>query len=115
MEPSAAVHCPDDTVNVNPKGNQMALFFPGKSKCPICNTVVGANEEHVATSHFISDGSDPLWSYSDAALHKACFLQWQHRQEFVAKFNALAGTINFGNDTYHEMQPDGAILSKKRR
>jgi hypothetical protein len=40
----------------------MALFIPGISKCPICNTVVGENDERVATSHFIGDKADPLWS-----------------------------------------------------
>jgi hypothetical protein len=32
----------------------------------------------------------------------------------VARFNTLVGMITFGNGTYHEMQPDGTILSRKR-
>jgi hypothetical protein len=33
----AATHSHDYIVNANPKVNQMALVFPGKSKCPSCN------------------------------------------------------------------------------
>ena len=92
----------------------MALIFPGKSTCPICNTVVGETEKYVATTHFIGDTADPLWPFSDAVMHRACFLQWQHRQDFVARYNALMGTITWGNGTYHEMQADGTIVSKQR-
>ena len=92
----------------------MALFFPGHSKCPICDTVVGGADDYVATTHFIGDEADPLWAYSDAVMHRSCFLRWSHRRAFVAKYNATIGAITWGNGTYHDMQPDGTILSKRR-
>ncbi len=92
----------------------MALIFPGRSRCAICRTIVGVEDEYVATSHFIGDNSDPLWAFSDAVMHKGCFWRWENRQEFVAKYNATMGAITWGNGTYHDMQPDGTILSKQR-
>jgi hypothetical protein len=37
-------------IEENPRGNKMALFFPGNSQCPICNTAVGGSEDFVATT-----------------------------------------------------------------
>ncbi len=92
----------------------MALVFRGKSRCPICGDVIGQEDDIVATTHFITGREDPLWRFSDAAMHKKCFLSWELRETFVAQFNAEMGAITWGNGTFHEMQPDGSILSKKR-
>ncbi|HKI36223.1 MAG TPA: hypothetical protein VKA46_30480 [Gemmataceae bacterium] len=92
----------------------MALILPGKSRCPLCDTVIRAGDDIVATTHFIGDPTDLLWNFSDAAMHKACFLAWKYREEFVAKYNAVMGSITWGNGSYHDMQPDGTIIMKHR-
>jgi hypothetical protein len=68
----------------------------------------------LATSHFIADRNDPLWWFSDSAMHRSCFLTWQDREAFVAKFNQLVGGITFGNSTYHHMESDGTIAVLQR-
>jgi hypothetical protein len=92
----------------------MAQILIGKTKCALCNVVIKDNDEVVATSHFIADSEDPLWRFSDAAMHKKCFLEWDQRGPFVEKFNRIAGAITHGNGTYHQMNSDGSIASLSR-
>ena len=87
----------------------VALIFPGKTECSLCGNVIMAGDEIVATSHFIADRNDPLWRFSDSAMHRSCFLTWDQREAFVAKFNERVGPITFGNGTYHHMDSDGTI------
>ena len=92
----------------------MALILLGKTECAICKVVLAEGEHIVATSHFIADRSDPLWRFSDAAMHKACFLGWNQRENFVEKFNQIVSPLTFGNGTYHHMEPDGTITNRTR-
>ena len=64
----------------------MALFQPGKTECPLCRKVIGKDDEAVGTTHFIADQTDPLWQYSDAMFHKRCLDAWEHRDEFIARY-----------------------------
>ncbi len=89
----------------------MALIIVGKSKCPICGEVLQEGQRRVATSHFIYEKSDPLWRFSDAGMHYDCFQRWDHREEFVAKYNATMGQKAWGNGTRHHMLPDGIVES----
>jgi len=89
----------------------MALIIRGKSVCPICGQVLNENDRLVATQHFIADQEDPLWRYSDAGMHYACFQVWPSRELFVAKYNATLGSIVWGNGTRHHMSADGTIES----
>jgi hypothetical protein len=64
----------------------MAIVMRGKSTCPLCGKVLGKDDAIVGTTHFIADQNDPLWRFSDAAMHRACFDAWEHRAEFEAKY-----------------------------
>ena len=92
----------------------MALILLGKTQCSICDIVIRGGEALVATTHFVSDEADPLWRFSDSAMHRSCFLEWPLRKEFIAKYNATVGTRTAGNGTYHQMEDDGNILVLKR-
>lgn len=92
----------------------MTNIFSGKTKCSLCGNVVMAGDEIVVTSHFIGDRNDPLWRFSDSAMHRPCFLTWNQRVAFVAKFNQLVSGITFGKGTYHQMESDGTIAVLKR-
>ena len=63
----------------------MALIYNG-IRCAICDQKIDLKGQYVATTHFIADPNDPLWRYSDAAMHSACFEAWEHRSEFEAKY-----------------------------
>lgn len=86
----------------------MALIYPGML-CAICSAALGVDEDRVATSHFIDDADHPLWPFSDAAMHRACFVAWEHREEFVSLYNSTLGAKVWRNGTRHQMRPDGSI------
>ena len=92
----------------------MALIFFGKTECSICGVVINENDDIVATSHFIAEPSDLLWRFSDSAMHRACFLGWDQRRNFVNKYNDNVGGIIFGNGTCHRMEDDGEITVEKK-
>jgi hypothetical protein len=93
----------------------MAIVLRGKTECSVCGNVIMNGDDIVATSHFIADKNDPSWRFSDSAMHHSCFNEWDHRAEFVAKFNRIVGETTFGNGTYRHMESDGAIIVLKRR
>jgi hypothetical protein len=87
----------------------MALIYPG-IKCSICGEPIG-ERRLVATTHFIGDQSDPLWRFSDSAMHYDCFQTWPHRAEFAEKYNSTIGRMVWGNGTRHHMRADGVVES----
>jgi hypothetical protein len=88
----------------------MALILPGKTRCAICDVVLDDDADLVSTSHFIAERGHRLWSFSDAAMHRRCFLAWEHRAEFIELYNNTVGTQIWGDGTRHHMHPDGSIL-----
>lgn len=88
----------------------MALIL-STSCCAICGRGYSAIDELVATSAFIGDEADPLWRFSDASMHRQCFLAWDQRPAFVLRFNETVRPWVFGNGTRHYMREDGTIIS----
>ena len=86
----------------------MALIIRGSSKCALCERVIEAQDDIVATSHFLGPGHQ-LWRYSDAPMHRECFLAWGDRRAFVDSFNSIVGPHVAGNGTRHQMLDDGTI------
>jgi hypothetical protein len=91
----------------------MAIIFRGKTGCALCGQVLAELDDIVATSHFIGDPHDPLWPFSDAGMHRACFVAWPMRAQFVERFNRTVGEKVWGNGTRHEMTEDGTILERE--
>jgi hypothetical protein len=83
----------------------MALVYDNMP-CALCGEPLNIDGPFVATTHFIEDESDPLYCYSDAAMHCSCFREWERREEFVEKYNAAMGWLG-------RMGPDGQIMEKK--
>lgn len=65
----------------------MALIPFGHTRCFVCGQLLQQEDDVFGTSHFIADRTHHLWKYSDAAAQRDCFVQWAHRDEFVALFN----------------------------
>ena len=89
----------------------MALVFPGWSECPICGKVIAEGEEYVATFAFLDDPDDPLWDYSDAGMHRPCFVGWEKKPEFVRRFNHAMRDLGFEKRLF----ADGTILDMDPR
>lgn len=85
------------------------MVFFGSSKCPLCGVLLREGDELVSTSHFIAEESDPLWRFSDAAMHRSCFLAWDLRAEFVARYNQAVSHRTWGDGCYKHMSDDGTI------
>jgi hypothetical protein len=86
----------------------MALIIRGSSTCPICRRVIDTEDDVVATGPFLPRGH-PLWGYSDAAMHRACFLAWENRVVFVAAFNSIVGPVMAPRGIRRQMLDDGSI------
>jgi hypothetical protein len=69
-------------------------FFPvglGRRQCcPLCREPIIDTDEPVVIPDFLADDADPMWPFTDAHYHRACFLHWDGRKALVARFNALA-------------------------
>jgi hypothetical protein len=92
----------------------LALTLLGKTECSICGIILNKGDDLVATTHFIADQNDPLWRFSDSAMHRSCFLGWEYRQSFVKMYNDTIGAVTCGNGTYHHMEDDGHISVLER-
>jgi hypothetical protein len=57
------------------KAIKMALIILGKTPCPLCEQPIKETDELVSFPAFISNQLDPLFPFSDAAFHAACFHQ----------------------------------------
>jgi hypothetical protein len=79
------------------------------TRCALCGNLLGGSDAIVATSPFIANKADRLWQFSNAAMHRTCFVGWEDRSEFIERFNA-AQKVSVNRER-HWMLPDGAILS----
>ena len=50
----------------------MAFVFPGKTVCPICDTVIREEQAIVSFPPFVGNELDPLFLFHDAAFHEEC-------------------------------------------
>jgi hypothetical protein len=56
----------------------------------------------------VHDEAHPLWRFSDSAMHRACFADWDQAEQFRGIYNKVWPTIMPNHP--REMQPDGAII-----
>jgi hypothetical protein len=92
----------------------MAIILRGKTECSLCSIVIKDGDDIVATSPFIDDQNDLLYRFSDSAMHKSCFLDWDQRFNFVKKYNDAHRTVTRGDGTYNHMEDDGDIPVLKK-
>jgi hypothetical protein len=64
----------------------MAIIIPGKTVCTLTGRVLQEEDYFVCFPHFISDEDDPLWRYSDSCMLREAFEDWEHREEFLARW-----------------------------
>jgi len=84
----------------------MAVLTDGFTRCKLCGELLMKKDEMVCTTHFIANMADPLWRYSDAAMHKTCFMAWIHRKQFISKYNQH----HCSHGSMMQMTEDGEIL-----
>jgi hypothetical protein len=66
----------------------------------------------VITPDFLADDTDPLWPYTDAVLHRPCFLVWPGRKIFIARYNRMARHLVAEDGSYPQMTGEGAMVRR---
>jgi hypothetical protein len=82
----------------------------GRAYCALCGQTIRPSEDALTTPDFLADDSDPFWSFTDAAMHRACFLVWDRRKAFVARFNRAARSWVESDGSHPRMTSEGEIV-----
>lgn len=72
--------------------------------------MLDAHDDIVATSSFL-EAEHRLWRYSDAGMHRRCFLAWKLQAEFVSEFNRIVSPLLAGDGTTRRILDDGSLSS----
>ncbi len=59
----------------------MALIFLDSTTCSICNKVLKSDDAVLSLPSFLTN-DHKFWKYSDSGMHKSCFEDWEHKEEF---------------------------------
>jgi hypothetical protein len=87
----------------------MDRIASGRACCALCRDAIRPDEDAFETPAFLADDADPFWRYSDAAMHRACFLVWDRRKAFVARFNREARRLVAEDGSWPHMTSEGAL------
>lgn len=55
-----------------------------ETECAICSLPL--SEPVFATTHFINNPSDRLYSFSDAGMHWDCYASWKYQRRFASQY-----------------------------
>lgn len=90
----------------------MERIRAGRAHCALCGDVVRPDEDAFVTPDFLADETDPLWRFSDAAMHRACFLVWERRKAFVARYNRIAVRLLARDGSYFHLTSEGELVRR---
>jgi hypothetical protein len=91
----------------------MERFEAGWAHCALCREVIGPGEDTLITPDFLADEADPFWRFADASMHRACFLVWDRRKAFVARYNRAARLWVAPDGSHPHMTSEGEIVSRR--
>ncbi|NMN04859.1 MULTISPECIES: hypothetical protein [unclassified Novosphingobium] len=86
----------------------MAIVVRGKTECSVCGDVIAGSDDIVMFPHFIWDEAHPLWRFSDSAMHRRCFVDWDQAKQFRRIYNETWPEIMPNHR--RTMQSDGIIV-----
>ncbi|HET7599552.1 MAG TPA: hypothetical protein VFK09_04635 [Gemmatimonadales bacterium] len=81
----------------------------GAAWCALCGEPIRPEEDALVTPDFLADEHDPFWRFNDAPMHRACFLVWDRRRAFIARYNAVARSLAAADGTYPHLTSEGRI------
>lgn len=82
----------------------------GRGHCALCREAIRPDEDALVTPDFLADETHPFWRFSDAAMHRPCFLVWDGRKSFVASYNRIAKRWPTLDGSQPHMTSEGEIL-----
>ena len=92
----------------------MERIEAGRAHCALCGDAIRPDEDAFVTPDFLADDTDPFWRFADAAMHRACFLVWDRRKAFVARYNRVAQTWVGPDGSCPRMTSEGEIVRVRR-
>jgi hypothetical protein len=84
----------------------------GRAYCALCREAIAPGDEALMTPDFLADEDDPFWRFADTAMHRACFLVWDQRKAFVARFNRAARQWAAPDGSRPRMTSEGEIVRR---
>jgi hypothetical protein len=88
----------------------MERIEAGQAYCALCNEAIRPGEDALQTPDFLANETDSFWRFADATMHRACFLLWDRRKFFVARFNRAARLWVEPDGSYPRMTSEGEIV-----
>jgi len=85
----------------------------GRAVCVLCGEAIPPDDDAFVTPDFLADEGDPLWRFADAAMHRACFLVWDQRKTFVARFNRIARRLMAPDGSYLHLTSEGELVRRR--
>ncbi len=96
----------------SPSVSGMQRIKAGQAHCALCREVIRPDEDAFITPDFLASESDPWWRFADAPMHRACFLVWDRRKAFVARYNRAARHWVAPDGSHPRMTSEGEIVRK---
>jgi hypothetical protein len=84
----------------------------GRAHCALCGEAIRPGEDALTTPDFIADDADPLWRFTDAPMHRACFLVWDRRKAFIARYNRVARRLLAPDGSHPRMTSEGELVRR---
>ena len=91
----------------------MERIEAGRAHCALCGDVIHPGEDALITPDFLADEADAFWRFADAPMHRACFLVWDQRKVFVARYNRAARLWVAPDGSHPHMTSEGEIVRRR--
>jgi hypothetical protein len=90
----------------------MERIRAGRAHCALCGDAIRPDDDALVTPDFLANDADPLWRFADAAMHRACFLVWDRRKAFIARYNRLAARWVVADGSHPHMTSEGDVVRR---
>jgi hypothetical protein len=77
--------------------------------CALCRAEFREGEEILELPDFLADEAHPLYPYSGARVHRACYLFLDQRKAFAAAYNRIARTLGRESGVYLHLTSEGDL------
>ena len=88
----------------------MERIAGGRACCALCRESIGPADDALVTPDFLADDTDPFWRFGNAPMHRACFLVWDQRKAFIARYNHMARRLAAPDGSYPRLTSEGILV-----
>ena len=85
----------------------------GTATCALCHDALRSDADAIVTPDFLADEADRFFRFSDATMHRACFVVWDQRKAFIAHFNRVAREFTAEDGAYLQMSSEGELVQRQ--